>query len=281
MSTTVDRRSYVIGVLSQLGNWSPSANTINFVLAWGAHESGNGALGCNYNLLNVAGQNQGEPNACGACNSIPVNHYCSLADGIRATALRLQSGLYSSIAHALATNDENNLGFNGHPIANNVAGDLSVWVSGRRSPIAWSYVDAILLIAGQPISGQSASSKGSVGQTVTNTLSAVKDQLAPLQLMTTGAPLNVVLSGIDNLMYLNNPFDVSTPSALDTNQQEETAVIGWLVHVADNTALDIVAIILRLLALLAGVYIILKVFNVSISLSSIQQTVTSLGALGV
>lgn len=280
MSTTIDRRSYVIAVLSQLGNFSPSQNTINFVLAWGAHESGNGALGCNYNLLNVAGHNPGEPGACGACNSIPVNHYCSLTDGIRATALRLQSGLYSSVAHALATNDENNLGFHGHPIATNIAGDLSVWVSGRRNPIDWAYVNAILLIAGQPITGQSASkgSLGSLGQQVSDTVSVVKDQLAPLRVIGTAAPLNAVLATIDNLMILDNPFDVSTPTSLDSGQESQP-VLGWVAHVVDNIALDVVAIILRILAFVAGMYIILKSIGVSINLSAIQQSVTSLVGL--
>jgi hypothetical protein len=83
------------------------------------------------------------------CTPRGIKSYPTFADGVAANSEALNNGRYPSLRNALATNDENNLGFNGHPVANNVAGDLTVWVTGSRSPIATSYIQDILKLAGE------------------------------------------------------------------------------------------------------------------------------------
>jgi len=156
VGTILDKKVWAEEFLKQgLGNLNPTSNTIHFVQAWEIHESGAGAVvGCDHNPLNCGWNWPGATQ----CNAI-VKKYAAYLDGIRATAANLHNGLYPSLTHALATNDENNLGFNGHKMAANIAGDLEVWVSGNREGHL-DYVNAILALAGQP----SLPSGGDVGQ---------------------------------------------------------------------------------------------------------------------
>ncbi len=144
MSTKLDKIKWAHDFAARIGNLHPLDNILFFIMGWEAHESGQAdSVGCDYNPLNVAGHNAGEPQPCGHCNAI-VNNYCSYEDGLQASAKRLKGALYPSLAHALITNDENNLGFNNHPMAHNVAGDLTMWVHGYREPIATDYIKAIM-----------------------------------------------------------------------------------------------------------------------------------------
>ncbi len=171
MPSILDKNAWAQELCKQLGNANPSANTVKFVQAWEIHESGSGpTIGCSNNPLNTCQETLGSkpcnPPHCVQMYEDFANQYVGTGggekEGLVATALALNNGLYPSLLHALKTNDENNLGFNGHVIAPNIASDLSVWVSGRSIPIDWGYVNAILKLAGQA----TLPSGGDIGQVV-------------------------------------------------------------------------------------------------------------------
>ena len=158
MPSILDKQAWAQEFLKQIGNQNPSQNTIKFVWAWEIHESGSGPIiGCSNNPLNTC-QATLYSSKCGpGCVQAYTdagNQYVGTGggekEGLVATAIAINNGLYSSLLHALQTNDENDLGFNGHPIAPNIASDLSVWATGRSIPIDTAYVNAILSLAGQP-----------------------------------------------------------------------------------------------------------------------------------
>lgn len=152
MGTIIDKKAWAEELLKSLGNSNPSANTIKFVQAWAIHESGAGAVvTCDHNPLNTTQRGAGVDSV--NCNSVGVQSFTNpstgYTDGLHATDAVLHNGLYPSLLHALSTNDENGLGFNGHSMAANIQSDLSVWATGQRTPINASYANAILQIAGE------------------------------------------------------------------------------------------------------------------------------------
>lgn len=122
-----------------LGNMAPSDLIVSFIVAWGRKEGGGGSsiVGstnrCNGNMLNTCQLMAGSVHCSSVSSGGCVQSYRNVNDGIMANALALKNGRYPSLLHALETNDENNLGFHGHKMAHNIAGDLSVWVSGSRT----------------------------------------------------------------------------------------------------------------------------------------------------
>lgn len=151
-----DKRAWAEEFLKTIGNPNPSPNTIKFVMAWEIAESGTSLdLGCRNNPLNTT---QGGIGKTTNCNSAGVKNYDDFtyavgtggpeAQGLDATKTAISNGLYPSLLHALQTNDESNLGFNGHPMAGNIAGDLSVWSTGKRTRND-NYLNNILKLAGQ------------------------------------------------------------------------------------------------------------------------------------
>lgn len=124
-----------IAYLRALGNLSPNAYTVGFVTAWGIAEGGGGASvqgstnSCNGNMLNTCYPMLGSSYCAGPC----VQSYLSVNDGIFANVMATKNGLYPSLLHALVTNDTNALGFGGHTMSADIAGDLSLWVSGSRT----------------------------------------------------------------------------------------------------------------------------------------------------
>lgn len=151
---------YVDSVLSQLRNnagvtntlgQGPSAAIRNFMIGWAHVEGGSQTNACHFNILNTM---QDESGAVQCQGTLPgIKAYPDAATGEKAQVDALQNGNYKSLLHALTTNDEGNLGLAtnsgfAHQMAGNVAGDLSVWVSGKRSPLAQSYILSILESAG-------------------------------------------------------------------------------------------------------------------------------------
>lgn len=122
-----------------LGNMAPSDLIVSFIVAWGRKEGGGGSSvvgstnNCNGNMLNTCQVMAGSVHCSSVGPSICVQSYRNVNDGIFANAQALKNGRYPSLLHALETNDENSLGFHGHKMAGNIAGDLSVWVSGSRT----------------------------------------------------------------------------------------------------------------------------------------------------
>lgn len=163
----LDRRNWAIEFLKELGNPNPSENTIKFVMAWEIAESGTSLWPpCMNNPLNTT---QGGIGKTTDCNKVGVKNYNDFTyavgsggpekQGLDATKAAITNGLYPSLLHALQTNDENNLGFNGNPMAGNIAGDLSVWSTGKRTRND-SYINNILKLAGQ----KSLPSIGDIGE---------------------------------------------------------------------------------------------------------------------
>src|SRR6185312_9471099 len=148
-------RAFVDQTLADLrgGAFGSSQNIDNFFISWAHHVGGGVTNDAKFNPLNTI---QLEPGSTQAAGQLPgIQSYPDGATGIKATVDALQNGNYPSLIHALATNDETNLGFTArgapsfaHQMASNVAGDLSVWVSGRRSPLAEDYILAIMSGAG-------------------------------------------------------------------------------------------------------------------------------------
>jgi hypothetical protein len=160
MPVILDKQIWAEELLKTMGNSNPSPNAIKFVQAWEIHESGSGAsIGCDHNPLNIAGPPNGQPfcnclqSQGGSCVfgvlQFQQGNDNGYTEGLQATAQRLQAGNYPNVSTALLSNNETALGFTGH-MSTEVQGDLSVWVSGKRSPIAIDYVNAILKLIGQP-----------------------------------------------------------------------------------------------------------------------------------
>lgn len=153
---------FVDSVLTQIRNNAgqtntlgagPSQNIRNFMLAWAHVEGGSQTNACSFNILNTM---QDEEGASQCSGTIPgIKAYPDAETGEKAQVDALQNGNYKSLLHALVTNDETNLGFTrrngpsfGHVMAGNIAGDLSVWVSGKRAPLAQHYILSIMQSAG-------------------------------------------------------------------------------------------------------------------------------------
>lgn len=115
-------RDWRIDVLRSIGAPVTSAN-MAFLAAWQQQEGGHTNNRARFNWLNTT-QGKQFP----TINSVGVRSFPSYNVGIQQTVSTLQNGRYRNIVAALRT---------GNPIdktlAPAVAGDLQVWVSGRRS----------------------------------------------------------------------------------------------------------------------------------------------------
>lgn len=132
--------------ISNLLGAQPSQNIKNFFVAWCHVEGGSQTNKCAFNCLNTM---QDETGAIQCPGTLPgIKSYPDSQTGTNATLDALANGNYGALLNALVTNDEASLGFLGHPMAQNVAQDLSVWVSGRRNPIKSSYIYTIMADAG-------------------------------------------------------------------------------------------------------------------------------------
>lgn len=138
MGTSLNKRQWAIDFLHNIGNPSPSAVCVNFVHAWEEMESGAEDFSpANWNPLNTTQRMPGSTNF----NSAGVQNFTDYNEGIQANSIVLRNGLYPTLLHVL--------GGNGNPLTDSpelIAEDLSVWVSGRRTPVDVSYVNGIIQI---------------------------------------------------------------------------------------------------------------------------------------
>ena len=183
------RGQFCKDLLIALGNVLPSQQTQNFMVGWSVEESGHDLSHmASYNLWNTTLPLAGST----VFNYANVQNYTSYAQGIQANAATLKNGLYPSLVAALQTNDASSLGITG-PMSPGVQGDLSVWVSGQRSPIQTSYVGTIIALARNPgnaandvaMGNSSTIAPGSTGvvngqQTTSNTSSNPLDTLGAI-----------------------------------------------------------------------------------------------------
>lgn len=148
MAFKVIYAAFAKSILSAIGNNNPKPNLVKFLVGWMTAESGNEdqfvQRGAQFNPLNTTLSLPGSSNF----NAIGVKNYQSQTDGIWATRTTLMNGHYSSLVKALQANDENSLGFNRHAMTAAIAGDLTVWVSGKRSPVDKTYIHNIMQVAG-------------------------------------------------------------------------------------------------------------------------------------
>lgn len=141
------RGQFCRDLLKAIGNGCPSAEVLNFVIGWTIEECGHSlARAAAYNLFNTTLELPGSTKY----NWANVQNYTSYEQGIEANAKVLQNGLYPTLLEALKTNDAAALGVTGVTMSAGVQGDLSVWVHGRRDPIATSYIVAIIWLARNP-----------------------------------------------------------------------------------------------------------------------------------
>lgn len=190
---------------------APTNKIVGFVTAWGTHEGGGGSLvqgstdTCNGNMLatcqQVAGSTGCNPPHC-------VQSYRSNSDGIYANSIAIKNGNYPHLLQALITNDEDSLGFNGHTMTADIAGDLSVWVSGSRTGNL-GYAASVASLAGAKAGTTSGtttvkkngSNQGSANQGGTSTSSQ-----KPSGNIFTDALAGILGSG--TLAWIQNPMRV-------------------------------------------------------------------------
>lgn len=142
---TLDQLRNSQGISNLLGA-QPAQNVKNFFVAWAHVEGGSQTNKCAFNPLNTM---QDESGAVQCVGTLPgIKAYPDSQTGTNGTLDALANGNYGALLNALVTNDEANLGFLGHPMAQNVAEDLSVWVAGRRNPIKSAYIFDIMADAG-------------------------------------------------------------------------------------------------------------------------------------
>jgi surface antigen len=191
----------------------PSNNIVNFLVSWAHHEGGSQTNACQFNVLNTM---QSEPGSTQCSGTLPgIQSYPDAATGEKAQIDALQNGLYPSLLHALTTNDEGNLGFTApFTMANDIAGDLSMWVSGKRSPIQTSYILAIMSGAGisnANVSGGNANGGAGAGQATIDSWGStvigqgtVNQPQNPLDALTQGlSGLNTFFTNVNSLF--SNP----------------------------------------------------------------------------
>ena len=138
MGTSLNKRQWSIDFLHAIGNPSPSEVCIDFVHAWEEMESGAEDFSpANFNPLNTTQRMPGSTNF----NSAGVQNFPNYEEGIQANEIVLKNGLYPTLMGVLSSNqDARTTNFE------LISEDLSVWVSGRRTPVDSSYVNGIVTI---------------------------------------------------------------------------------------------------------------------------------------
>jgi hypothetical protein len=154
------RQQFCSDLAKALGNSNPSSQIMAFLIGWSVEESGHSPR-AGYNLWNTTLKLPGST----TFNSAGVQSYATYGDGIRANAQTLNNGLYPSLVEALRTNNAAALGMGGSAMSSGVAGDLSVWVSGSRSPIQGSYISNILTLSRNAASWASETAPGNTSTT--------------------------------------------------------------------------------------------------------------------
>lgn len=140
MSTNLSKQQWAKDFLAGVGNLNPSPYCVGFVWGWEQMESGAADVSpADFNPLNTT---QGMPGSTNF-NSAGVQNFVNYQQGLAANVQVIKNSLYPTLLTALAGNNDAALA------SAAVAGDLSVWVSGRRSPIDTSYVASILQLANQ------------------------------------------------------------------------------------------------------------------------------------
>lgn len=147
MTQTFSPQTWANSLLASLGNATPNQKTTQFVMGWEQEEGGGIANACQFNALNTTLPYNGSVQ-CSSVSGIPVQSYPDFNSGVRANALTLSGGNYSSLLQALQSNDTNALGMNGNSPSLGVQQNLSTWVSGKSSPIQTGYINNIEKLAG-------------------------------------------------------------------------------------------------------------------------------------
>jgi surface antigen len=148
---TYTRQQFCVSLLHALGNNNPTQPVVNFMIGWSLEESGHNLTNAaRYNLWNTTQRALGSTFFNTLSPGVGVQNYVSFSQGITANASTLNNGLYPNLIRALQTNNANALGLTGGQISGAIAGDLSVWVNGRRTPIATQYVQAIHTLSMSP-----------------------------------------------------------------------------------------------------------------------------------
>lgn len=160
------------------------------MIGWSIEESGHDLSHmASYNLWNTTLPLPGST----VFNFANVQNYTSYNQGVTANASTIRNGLYPSLLRALQTNDCASLGVTG-VMSPGVASDLSVWVSGQRTPTRTDYTGVIIAVARQP------------GNAANDTAAGNASTVTP------GTPVT------GTAMSANQPTATSTPSGnpLDT-----------------------------------------------------------------
>lgn len=153
------REQFARDILIRMGNSIPNQKIIDWIVGWSVYET-NTNSGATYNILNTTQPMPGATNF----NSVGVKNYTSYSQGIQATQLTIQNGLYGHLSEALFTNNVSAL----YPPTSGVLSDLHTWCGGcgygkdfgATGPAhrndAFSYGNT------QPVSGQSSAAQNTL-----------------------------------------------------------------------------------------------------------------------
>jgi hypothetical protein len=127
------RQEYAQQLLAGIGNASPSANTVDWVIQWMNAENtaaANNPLATTWHMPGsypLAGNPQcaggGNPPSC-------VQQYTSEQSGLQATINTIQGGYYPDLIAALRANNEAALGFGGSSPSSGIMANLHTWCGG-------------------------------------------------------------------------------------------------------------------------------------------------------
>lgn len=135
MSTSFSKKQWATDVLVRLyGIVNPNPLLVAFLWGWQQAESGaSDVSGADYNPLNTTLKWPGSTDF----NSVGVQNYPTYAAGLLATQQTLNNGLYPSLKEIFSNDDPSSLGGPG------VANDLTMWVSGKKTPYATQYINLV------------------------------------------------------------------------------------------------------------------------------------------
>jgi hypothetical protein len=116
------REQFAKDVAVRMGNPIPNQTVIDFIVGWSVYET-NTNSGARYNILNTTQPMPGSTYFNHLSGSSGVQNYTSYAQGIQATQLTIQNGLYGALSEAIFTNNSNAL----NPPSSAVLANLHTW----------------------------------------------------------------------------------------------------------------------------------------------------------
>lgn len=278
------RQQWVTDVLKGLGNTNPSQALVNWVIGWTNYETAVGQSAA-YNLLNTTQKATGATDY----NSVGVKNYTSYSQGIQATVQTLSNGLYPQLLNDLKTGNINDL--ISSPL---VTHEIGIWGTGKSgariaqasnhgaqdvfSGVSTGTPIGNVVNTAQQATGAVFALLGLAGSNSVNKTGLQIGQLPSISL-SPNASVVQILEAIDVSLALVNPFFVQG-TQLDTlgflgQGLSFTDPISYIEGFGLNLVEDFVALIVRFILLLIGVFILIKVLMQFVDVSQVGSQALS------